>query len=504
MVGFLRPKAAFENLLVMSSSKSGNPINLLIVDDDADLRLASRRYFQNRGYCVQDAGDGELALGLAKSRVFDVAVVDMVMPGLSGIDLLDQLKANNVETEVIVLTGAGTVETAVQAMKLGAHDFLTKPIRYRQLAAVVEKAFEAGQIRKENRQLKEVLHRSRQPLQMLGQSSPMREVFRLIRRIGASDKTILIQGESGTGKELVARAIHQASQIADKPLVLINCAALPDTLLESELFGHERGAFTGAATAKPGLFELADGGTLFIDEIGEMSGALQPKLLRVLEDGWMRRIGSIKERRVHVRVLAATNRDIAEEVRAKRFREDLYYRINVMTIELPPLRRRGTDVLLLASHFAGPNWQWEPGVKEALLKYHWPGNVRQLINAVERAKILDDDNVIRLENLPTEVTRDLHLATHYLDGPDVDLASLNRAMWCTCSNANEATSCARPKRWVLAAEVCTACWKSTTSRGRISRSSEDYCDGLSPAAPTSMSPTAPCSSDASPTGRGSR
>ena len=411
----------------MSESKRDTRVHLLIVDDDDDLRHASIRYFEDRGYLVQGACDGEQALVMAKSRVFDVAIVDMVMPNLSGIDLLDQLKANNVETEVIVLTGEGTIETAVQAMKLGSHDFLTKPVRYKQLAAVVEKAIEAGQIRKENRQLKEVLHRARQPLSMIGKSPAMREVFRLIQRIGASDKPILIQGQSGTGKELVAKAIHRASPIADKPFVLINCAALPDTLLESELFGHEKGAFTGAATAKPGLFEIADGGTLFIDEIGELSGALQPKLLRVLEDGWMRRIGSIKDRRVNVRVLAATNRDMLEEVKSKRFREDLYYRINVMTIELPPLRNRGNDVLLLADHFTGPGWEWEPVAKQALKNYHWPGNVRQLINAVERAKILADDELIRLDNLPSEVTRDLAVPTRYLEDPEMDLAALNRA-----------------------------------------------------------------------------
>jgi DNA-binding NtrC family response regulator len=364
----------------------------------------------------------------AKNHVFHAVVLDLRMPGMSGIEVLEELRANNVETEIVVLTGEGTIETAVQAMKLGAHDFLTKPVRYKQLAAVIERAIEAGQLRKENRQLRAILQRSQGPSNMVGDSAAMREVYRLIDRTGPSEKPILIQGESGTGKELVAKALHQASALAEKPLVVVNCAAVPDTLLESELFGFEKGSFTGAATAKPGLFEIADGGTLFIDEIGELSGALQPKLLRVLEDGWMRRIGSVKDRRVSVRIIAATNRDLAQEVEASRFREDLYYRINVMTISLPSLRERGDDVLLLADHFAGPGWEWEAKAREVLKNYHWPGNVRQLANAIERAKVLADDEHIRFENLPPEV---LHYqtgrgASATLDS-GVDLATLNRA-----------------------------------------------------------------------------
>jgi transcriptional regulator with PAS, ATPase and Fis domain len=225
----------------------------------------------------------------------------------------------------------------------------------------------------------------------------------MIERAGPSEKAILIQGESGTGKELVARALHRQSPRADKPLVVINCAALPEALLESELFGHEKGAFTGAVAAKPGLFEVADGGTLFIDEIGELPGALQAKLLRVLEDGSLRRIGSLKEHRVNVRLLAATNRHLAEEVRAGRFREDLYYRINVLSLELPPLRLREGDTKHLLDHFLGPNWQIDPQAERALAAYAWPGNVRQLINAVERAKIMAEGGVIHLGDLPPDV-----------------------------------------------------------------------------------------------------
>jgi DNA-binding NtrC family response regulator len=327
-----------------------------------------------------------------------------VMPGLSGMQVLEQLKLMHPECEVILLTGQGTIEAAVQAMKLGAYDYLTKPFPLAEMEVLVEKAYERGQLRKENVQLKAVLSRSQSAPKMIGQSMAMKEVFRLIERAGPTNKSILIQGESGTGKELVAKALHQASTRADKPLVVINCAALPENLLESELFGHEKGSFTGAIAAKQGLFEVADGGTLFIDEIGELAGSLQAKLLRVLEDGSMRRVGSIKERRVDVRLLAATNRDMEKEVAAGRFREDLYYRINVMSLNLPPLRDRHGDIPLLIQNFLGTAWTIEPAAVDALNRYRWPGNVRQLINAIERAQIMADSQCIRLYDLPHEIT----------------------------------------------------------------------------------------------------
>ncbi len=378
-------------------------IDLLVVDDDDEFRDTLVRRFARAGFQVSDAGDGEQALGMVQRRDFDVAVVDMMMPGLSGVELLEKFKENHVECEVILLTGKGTIETAVKAMKLGAFDYLQKPFPLQELETVIRRANERRQLRKENRQLKALLERSQPQSEMVGNSPAIREVFRLIERAGPSDKAILIQGETGTGKELVARALHQHSARLDKPLVVINCAALPETLLESELFGHEKGAFTGAIALKQGLFEVADGGTLFIDEIGEMPGALQAKLLRVLEDGSLRRVGSIKERKVNVRLLAATNRNLAEEVKAGRFREDLFYRINVMSLELPPLRERAEDIPLLVAHFLGLGWEIEQAAMQALQRFQWPGNVRQLINTIERGKIMAEDELVRLQDLPREV-----------------------------------------------------------------------------------------------------
>jgi len=390
----------------MNGTNSPAALDLLVVDDDQEFRETLSSRFARQGFAVRAAGCGDDALGLAARWNFDVAIFDMMMPGMSGLELLRRFKEHHPECEIIMLTGQGSIETAVEAMKLGAYDYLQKPFPLKDLEAVVVKASERRNLRKENTQLKAVLHRSQPPSDMIGQSPAMQEVFRLIQRAGPSDKAILILGESGTGKELVARALHRASNRADKPMVTINCAALPETLLESELFGHEKGSFTGAVNTKAGLFEVADGGTLFIDEIGELPGPLQAKLLRVLEDGSMRRIGSVQERRVKVRLLAATNRDLAKEVEAKRFREDLYYRINVMSLELPPLRKRQGDIRLLVHHFLGPGWEIEPEALQRLERYHWPGNIRQLINAIERAKILCDSETIGIKDLPREVTAD--------------------------------------------------------------------------------------------------
>jgi DNA-binding NtrC family response regulator len=316
-----------------------------------------------------------------------------------------------------MLTGGGRITSAVEAMKRGAVDYLSKPFGLDDLDILIRKAARNRTLERENRHLKRQLAQAQSTKPIIGDSPGIGEVKRLIERVSNSDKPVLILGESGTGKELVARAIHQSSPLANRPLIVINCAALPESLLESELFGYEKGAFTGATDAKPGLFEVADGGTLFIDEFGELAGGLQAKLLRVLEDGSMRRIGSIKERRVKVRLIAATNRDLAKDVAEGRFREDLYYRVNVLSIAIPPLRERLEDIPRLIDHFLGPPWTLGPGVMERFVHYRWPGNVRQLINALERAKILADEHAIEIQNLPPEFQRPFE---HQIESPELD------------------------------------------------------------------------------------
>lgn len=407
--------------------KGQEKIDLLLVDDEGDFRESACRYLKRLGFCVEEAEDGEEAINITTNKKFDVVILDIHMPGMNGISVLAELMKRDDPPKVIMLTGGGTIENAVESIKLGAYDFLTKPTKLDDLARLVSRACETQQLQKENEQLKEVIRRQNPNSEIIGESAAMTEVFRLIEKTAASDKPVLIQGESGTGKELVARAIHQAGPLHDKPLVVVNCAALADQLLESELFGHEKGAFTGAVAAKPGLFEIADGGTLFIDEFGEMSGALQAKLLRVLEDGSMRRVGSVTERHVNVRVIAATNRDLEKEVREKNFREDLFYRINVLGIQLPPLRNRTGDIRLLATAFVGADWQIEEDVMRRLENYGWPGNVRQLQNAIERAKILAEDNLIELKNMPAAIVQiEAEPMASTVASGNVDLETLNR------------------------------------------------------------------------------
>lgn len=402
-------------------------IDLLIVDDDDEFRQMLVSRFARHGFRVQDAANAQQAMQLAGRREFDVAVFDVVMPGDSGLELLREYKQYHADCEVIMLTGQGSVRSAVEAMKLGAYDYVTKPFPMRDLESLIEKAYERWCLKKDSVHLQSRVRRARSEDVMVGMSPAMQEIFRLIERAGPSGKAILIQGESGTGKELVARALHRHSDRAGKPMVVINCAALSETLLESELFGHERGAFTGATSVKQGLFEVADGGTLFIDEIGEMPGVLQAKLLRVLEDGSLRRIGSIRERRVDVRLLAATNQNLAQRIKEGRFREDLYYRINVMSLELPPLRERREDVALLVKHFMTPTWEIEERALKMLEAYDWPGNVRQLSNAVERAKIMAEGHTLRVRDFPREAMEQERVDT----SPDLrnqdNLAAIERA-----------------------------------------------------------------------------
>lgn len=376
---------------------------LLLIDDDVALREQLAKILRKVGYLVLQANTVHEGLSILTEKEIACAIVDHYMPEQTGMDFLLQLQERGHDCSVVMMSGQGSIPLAVEAMKRGAVDFLQKPVRLTELQTVIERLLSHRKIERENLHLKELIKKKQPHVELIGESTAMQEVYHLINRMGPTDKPVLIQGESGTGKELAARTLVASSHLAGEPLVTINCAALPEPLLESELFGHEKGAFTGAVSAKPGLFEIADGGTLFIDEIGELSLTLQPKLLRTLEDGSLRRVGSIKEQRVAVRVIAATNRNLSAEVKAGRFREDLFYRINLLTLHLPPLRDRISDLPLLFRHFLGRGWRTADSVIPALLQYDWPGNIRQLRNAIERAKILAEDNLIELKNFPPEV-----------------------------------------------------------------------------------------------------
>jgi DNA-binding NtrC family response regulator len=383
---------------------------LLVVDDEKNLRLVVQREMSRQGHEVETASDGEAAWELMEAKDFDVLLCDINMPRLDGIGLLRRAKEKcAIPPEVIMLTGQATVETAIEAMKLGAYDYLTKPYRISELSVLVAQASDKQGLKLENQRLRAQIDRTSKPVpEMIAESPQMKEVIRLIRRVAPSDTNVLITGESGVGKELVAQAVHSLSPRADKPFIDLNCAALQDTLLESELFGHEAGAFSGARTRKLGLFELAHGGTLFLDEVMEMPAPLQSKLLRALETRSFFRVGGVKKVEVDVRLVAATNRNSEQAVREGAFRADLLYRINSFEINIPPLRERREDIDPIARHLlekiAGPNAPvLTQSAIDALNDYHWTGNVRQLRNCLERAILLGDNGKITAKDLPPEI-----------------------------------------------------------------------------------------------------
>ncbi|MFH1596598.1 MAG: sigma-54 dependent transcriptional regulator [Pseudomonadota bacterium] len=384
---------------------------ILVVDDESNYLTVMEALLSEAGYEVLTAPGALEALKIAGASDLDLVLTDMKMPRMSGIELLDELRRLYPDLPVIIMTAYGTVEKAVTAMKKGAFDYILKPFKNEEILVTIAKALKYRHLILKNLLLTQELEKKYGFPNIVGESRGMQEILALVKRVASSRATVLVTGESGTGKELIARAIHQCSNRAQKPFISVNCAALTETLLESELFGHERGAFTHAVAMRKGRFELADGGTLFLDEVAEMSPALQVKLLRVLQEMEFERVGGSRSIKVDVRVVAASNRDLKEEVEAGRFREDLFYRLNVVHLHIPPLRQRQEDTPLLATHFiqkyVAENVRGKtrvtPEALKLLVQYAWPGNVRELENVVERAVILCHNNLITPNDLPAEL-----------------------------------------------------------------------------------------------------
>ena len=420
---------------------SSTRLRLLLIDDDEIVRRTVGRFLEKLGHEVLDESSAAEGLARFEAEAPDVIISDVRMPGLDGIELLRQLKERDADVEVILITGHGDMETAIEALREGAFDFHNKPVRMEELAASLERTQRFQALRRERDQALaqlQSLERAEAPLlgdAVVGESRAMRQVAELVAKVAGTERTtVLIRGESGTGKELVARAIHRKSARSGAPFISINCTAVPDSLLESELFGHEKGAFTDARTTRKGMFEVSDGGTLLLDEVADMSPASQAKILRALEERAIRRVGGVREIPVDVRLLASTNQDLDALQADGRFRQDLFFRLNVFTIHLPPLRERGDDVLLLAYHFLGQYARefrkdvrrLDPGAEAILQSYHFPGNVRELRNLVERAVILCEGTALTAREL-----RDLQDAAAPADGPasggELNLAALEES-----------------------------------------------------------------------------
>jgi len=414
---------------------------IMVVDDEHLIRWSLEQNLKKQGYEVCTAGTGEDALRLAREEQPDLVLLDYHLPGINGLEVLQRLKEIDEDILVIMVTAQGGLETAVNTMRHGAYDYINKPFNLDEMAIVIRKALENSDLRREVVQLRSE-HKKQGPPKILGNSKHMKNVLEMMAKVAKSDaSTVLVQGESGTGKELVAKWIHYESARADKPFVAINCAAVPSTLLESELFGHEKGAFTDAKTSKKGLFELADGGTVFLDEIGDMEVGMQAKLLRFLEDRTFRRIGGAKVIPVDVRIISATNKDLLKAIEDKIFRNDLYYRLQVIPIFLPALRERKEDIIVLVNHFMEtfakefnkPIKGISSMAEKLLVEYNWPGNIRELKNVIERAIILGNDENLLLENLPLEIVAkashmSVPMTTFKLPPEGIDIEEVEREL----------------------------------------------------------------------------
>ena len=416
---------------------------ILIVDDEKNYLTILSALLEDEGFEVLTAAGGSEALEIHKSSDLDLILTDMKMPKMDGIELLENIKENDPDLPVIMMTAHGTVDKAVEAMQKGAYTYVLKPFDNERLIIYVKKATSMYQVVKENRRLRDAVESQYRFGNIIGKSKKMRDVFDTIQKVAPSGATVLIEGESGTGKELVARSIHFNSPRREKPFVAVNCSALAENLLESELFGHEKGAFTGAVATKKGRFELADGGTLFLDEIGELSPNLQVKLLRVLQEKVFERVGGVRTISVDIRILAATNKELQQEMQDGRFREDLYYRLNVVHLVLPPLKARQEDIRLLVNHFikkyaserrsAAPVTGVDQEVDRLFYDYNWPGNIRELENVIERVMILCPGEIMRVSDLPKGFKDNVYNTLH-LEGIPADaklydtLATIEKAL----------------------------------------------------------------------------
>lgn len=408
------PKPIVLSCNLQISTMKGNLMSgkILVVDDEQSMCEFMEIMLTKEGYKVETAASGDEAVRKTVSSSYDLVIADMMMPQMTGLDLLKEIKGRRPEQDLIVMTAFASVDTAIEAMKQGALDYITKPFKVDEIKLVIEKSISRKRLKRENDNLKSQLKNDFSLESFIGQSEEIIELKKLAQRVSTTDSTVLIRGESGTGKDLIARAIHSSSHRASGPFITINCAALPETLLESELFGYKKGSFTGAIKDKDGLFKVADGGTLFLDEIGNTSLTIQMKLLRVLEDKAITALGDTKPLEVDVRLIAATNADLDEDVKAGRFRSDLFYRLNVIPIYIPALRERIDDIPLLVNYFVAkycerngiPPKTISPGAIKALNNYGWPGNVRELENCIERAVLLSHNDAIDTPDFPTRVT----------------------------------------------------------------------------------------------------
>ncbi|MFB3923514.1 MAG: sigma-54-dependent transcriptional regulator [Terriglobia bacterium] len=385
---------------------------ILIVEDEPKMLRLLELNLSEEGYSVQTAGDAETGLKLLSQNRADLVITDLKLPGMNGLEFLQAVKRHDARIPVVVMTAYGTVETAVEAMKAGASDYVLKPFSLEEIKLIVGKELDVNRLREENRSLREALGRRLEFKNIVARSAKMQEVLATVERVAPTNSTVLLGGESGVGKDLIARAIHQHSRRAAGPFVKINCTAIPENLLESELFGYEKGAFTGAVSTKPGKFELADKGTIFLDEIGDVPGTIQVKLLRVLQDREFERLGGTKTLKVDVRVVAATNQDLRAALEEGTFREDLYYRLNVVPINIPPLRERKEDIPYLVDHFierfardsGKPIRGITPPAQKLLTEFHWPGNVREVENIIERAVALSSGEMLDVGDVRLDIS----------------------------------------------------------------------------------------------------